>query len=114
MAYRQERLEKIIERELNTILLTSAKDDRLRFVLVSKVSLTKDFSIATVYYRIQGTPEQIEATKKILEEAKGYLRTELSQRIDLRKTPELRFKEEHSIEYGERIESILKDIYKDQ
>lgn len=114
MAYRQERLEKIIERELNSILLTSAKDVRLNYVLVTKVSLTKDYSIATIYYRIQGNQEQIDATKKTLEEAKGYLRTELSQRIDLRKAPELRFKEDQSLEYGEKIESILKDIYKDK
>lgn len=114
MAYRQERLEKIIERELNTILLTSAKDNRLRYVLVSKVSLTKDYSIATVYYRIQGDSDQVESTRKTLEEAKGYLRSELSQRMDLRKSPELRFKEDQSLEYGQKIESILKDIYKEK
>ena len=63
MAYKIARLEKIIEREIGTILLNS-KDERLRFVTVTKVSLTSDASIATVYYTVLGNKEQIEAYKK--------------------------------------------------
>ena len=51
MGFKVERLEKIIEREVSTILLNS-KDDRLKFVTITKVSLTSDCSIATLYYTI--------------------------------------------------------------
>jgi ribosome-binding factor A len=112
MAYRQERLEKIIERELSSILLMDVKDDRLKYVSITKVTLTKDYSIATIYYLVHGTPEQAEATGKTLEEAKGFLRSEISKRIDLRKSPELRFKRDESLEYGSKIENILKVINK--
>ena len=61
MGFKIERLEKIIEREISTILINS-KDERLRFVTVTKVSLTNDCSIATLYYTILGNEEQKEAT----------------------------------------------------
>ena len=61
MGFKIERLEKIIEREISTILINS-KDERLRFVTVTKVSLTNDCSIATLYYTILGNEEQKETT----------------------------------------------------
>ncbi len=59
-----------------------------------------------------GTEDQIENTKRILEEAKGSLRSTLSKKLKLRKTPELILQYDESMEYGERIENILKDLKK--
>jgi ribosome-binding factor A len=112
MAYKQERLEKIIEREIGNILITSTKDDRLKFVTVTKVSLTGDLSIATVYYSIIGNEEQKANTSKNLLEAKGFIRSSLSKVLDIRKVPDLKFKYDESLEIGEKIEKILKDINK--
>jgi ribosome-binding factor A len=112
MAFRVERVEKIIERELANILFESAHNEKLKFVSVTKVSLTKDLSIATIYYTILGNTGEIEATKKELENAKGYLRTELAHRIDLRKTPELKFKYDESLAYGNHISEILDNLKK--
>ena len=78
MGFKIERLEKIIEREISSILINS-KDERLRFVTVTKVSLTNDCSIATLYYTILGNEEQKEATSKNLEKASGYIRSSLSK-----------------------------------
>lgn len=52
MAYRIERVEKIIERELANILFDSTNNNKLKYVSITKVSLTNDLSIATVYYTI--------------------------------------------------------------
>lgn len=112
MSYKQERLERQIERELGTILLGETKDQRLRYVTITKVRLNGDYSLATVYYTIMGTEDQIENTKRILEEAKGFLRSTLSKKLKLRKTPELILQYDKSMEYGERIENILKDLKK--
>jgi len=76
------------------------------------VRLNGDYSLATVYYTIMGTEDQIENTKRILEEAKGFLRSTLSKKLKLRKTPELILQYDESMEYGERIENILKDLKK--
>ena len=108
MAYHVERVNKIVERELSTILLMEAKNPLLKYVSITKVSLTNDLSLATIWYSVIGKEDEIEATKKALEESKGFLKSELSHRIDIRKTPDLKFKYDESLAYGKHIEELLK------
>lgn len=112
MSFKQERLEKIIEREISNIIMTEVKDDRLKFVTITKASLTKDLSIATIYYTVLGNEEQKLATSKSLEEAKGFIKSSLSKKLEIRKIPDLRLKYDESLEYGEKIEKILQEIKK--
>lgn len=109
MGYKIPRLEKILEREIGTIFLNS-KDERLRFVTVTKVSLTNDASVATIYYTVLGNNEQKESTKKNIENASGFVRSSLGKSLEVRKVPELRFKYDESLMYGEHIDNILKNI----
>ena len=111
MPYHIQRLEKTLEREISNILLNS-KDERLRFVIITKVKLTRDLSIATVYYRIIGNDIQKESTAKNLVDAKGFIKTELSHKLIIRRIPEIIFKPDESLEYGERIENIIKGFKK--
>ena len=113
MAFKKERLEKIIEREIGNILLMDVKDDRLHFVTITKVDLTGDLSIATVFYTILGAPEQILYTKDVLLEAKGFIKGLLSRRIEVRKIPEILFKYDESSIQGNRIDEILRQIKKE-
>lgn len=110
MGYKQERLEKIMEREISNIILSEVKDDRLKYVTITKVSLTNDLSIATVYYTVLGNDLQKEATAENLLEAKGFIKSALSKTLEIRKIPDLRFKYDDSLEYGDKIEKILKDL----
>lgn len=112
MSFKQERLEKILEREISNIIRIEVKDDRLSFVTITKVSLTNDLSIATVYYTIMGTKEQRDATTANLLDAKGFIRSSLSKKLEIRKTPDLKFKYDESLDYGDRIEQILKNLNK--
>lgn len=112
MAFRIDRIEKMIERELAVILNESAKNQLLKFVSVTKVSVTNDLSLATVWYTVLGNQNEIEATSKQLVNAAGYLRSELAHRIDLRKTPTLRFKYDESLMYGNKIDAILANLKK--
>ena len=108
MSFRQERLEKIIEREISTILMNS-KDDRLRLVIPTSVRLTGDLSIATVFFTVLGNDSKEEVIEG-LNEAKGYVRSSLSKVLEVRKVPELKFKYDESLEQGKRIEDILKGL----
>ena len=107
MAHHVERTSKIIERELSTILLMEAKNHLLKYVSITKVTLTNDLSLATIWFSVIGQNDEIEATKKALVESKGFLRSELSKRLDIRKTPDLKFKYDESLAYGKRIEELL-------
>lgn len=112
MGYRVQRVEKIIERELASIIFSEVHNELIKFVSITKVALNKDMSVAMVWYTVLGNDGEIEATKKALEQAKGFLRSELAHRLDLRKTPELRFKYDESLTYGNHISEVIENLKK--
>lgn len=112
MGYRVQRVEKIIERELASIIFSEVHNELIKFVSITKVALNKDMSVAMVWYTVLGNDGEIEATKKVLEQAKGFLRSELAHRLDLRKTPELRFKYDESLTYGNHISEVIENLKK--
>ena len=110
MAFKRERLEKIIAREISEILFSEVKDARLKLVTVTNVNLSGDLSIATIFYTVYGDELVRADTTKSLEDAKGFIRLNLGHRIEVKKVPELRFKYDESFEQGNRIEDILKAL----
>lgn len=85
------------------------QDPRLELVAITAVKLTADLQLASVYYRvIDQTP--IEEVQKGLERAAGFLRSRLAENLDIRRVPALRFFYDESIENGERIEGLLRQI----
>lgn len=110
MAFKKERMEKILEREISNIIFQDIKNEKIKFVTITKASLTNDLSLATVYYTVYGNEDQVSATIEALNEAKGFIRSVLSKRIEVKKTPDLKFKYDESFEQGNKIEEILKKI----
>ena len=110
MGFRIQRVEKIIERELASIIFSEVHNELIKFVSITKVALNKDMSVALVWYTVLGNDGEIEATKKALDQAKGFLRSELAHRLDLRKTPELRFKYDESLAYGNHISEVIENL----
>lgn len=112
MNIRTLRVEKIIERSLSEILRNEAHNELLKFVSITKVSLNRDMSVALVWFTVLGNEGEIKATIEAMENSKGFLRSSLSKAIDLRKTPELRFKYDESLEYGNHITEVLNNLKK--
>ena len=110
MAFKKERLEKIIAREISGILFSEVKDARLKLVTITNVNLSGDLSIATVFYTVYGDELTRQEVSKSFEDAKGFIRLNLGHRIEVKKVPELRFKYDESFEQGNRIEDILKAL----
>ena len=99
-----------IKKELSLILQQELKDPRIGFITVTAAEVTNDLSQAKIFLSVLGDDEQKENTLRALAKATGFLRQELGRRIRLRKTPELLFKFDTSIDYGSRIESLLEQI----
>ena len=78
-------------------------------ISVTKVKVTNDLKYAKVYVSILNS-KNIKDTLAGLKKSAGYLRSELARRVNLRNTPELIFELDDSLEYGARIDSILKEI----
>ena len=100
-----------IVREVSDILQNEARDRLMHTITVTGCDVSNDLSYAKVYFTcvLDIEPKDIE---KELEEAAGFIRKELSERIEIRHTPKLVFKFDNSIEYGNHIEDILDEINK--
>lgn len=110
MSLRSNRIGEQMKKELSDIIGRKLKDPRVGFVTVTDVAVTGDLQQATVYISVLGDEKQREDTLKGLEKAKGFMRSEVGQRIRLRKTPELFFEFDESIDYGNRIETLISQI----
>ncbi|PQD95831.1 30S ribosome-binding factor RbfA [Pradoshia eiseniae] len=114
MSLRSTRVGEQMKKELSDILGRKLKDPRVGFVTVTDVEVSGDLQQAKVFISVLGDAEKRSDTLKGLEKAKGFIRSELGQRIRLRKTPELLFEFDESIDYGNRIESLLHQIHKEE
>ncbi|MEW9501261.1 30S ribosome-binding factor RbfA [Jeotgalibacillus marinus] len=110
MSVRSNRVGEQMKKELGDIIGRKIKDPRIGFVTVTDVEVTGDLQQATVYITVLGDKEQRENTLRGLAKAKGFIRTEIGQRIRLRKTPELIFEFDQSIDTGNRIETLIRDL----
>ncbi len=107
------RLENTIIRSLTEILRKEVKDPAIGFTTVTAVKLTNDLSYLTIYYT-NLEEDKLENTAKALERSKAFIRTTLGKRVQMRKLPELIFKYDGSLAYGNKIESGLKKVIKDE
>jgi ribosome-binding factor A len=114
MNLRATRVGEQMKKELSDIIGRKLKDPRIGFVTVTDVRVTGDLQQAKVYISVLGDEEQRQNTLKGLEKAKGFIRSEIGQRIRLRKTPEIFFEIDESIEYGNRIEQLIRQISNEQ
>lgn len=110
MSERIARLNEEIKREVSVILQREIKDPRLGFVSVTDVELSRDMSYCKVYVSVFGSEEERESSMQALQRAAGFVRTEIGRRVRMRKTPEVRFVYDSSLEQGAKINAILKDI----
>ena len=107
------RIDEEFKKEMSSIISYDLKEPKVTgLVSVTKVKVTPDLRYAKVWVSIlnaKNTEETLEGLKK----SAGFIRAELAKRINLRYTPELSFVIDDSLEYGAKIESILKDIIKE-
>ncbi len=125
--YRTKRLGEEIKRIISQLLLTEIKDPRLagRFISITDVEVTSDGSYATCYVTvmacIQGEKSiDVDDSKKSedekaeviegLKHAAGLMRTEISKKLSIRHVPELIFKIDNSMEYGNHIEKMIREL----
>ncbi|MEB3218118.1 MAG: 30S ribosome-binding factor RbfA [Nostocales cyanobacterium 94392] len=113
---RVSRVAELIKREVSLMLLNGIKDDRVGtgMVSVTDVDVSGDLQHAKIYVSIYGTDEAKQETMAGLKSATGYVRSELGSRIRLRRTPEVIFVEDRSIERGNRVLSLLDKIKNEQ
>ncbi|EFR30852.1 30S ribosome-binding factor RbfA [Eremococcus coleocola] len=113
--YRVGRVRQEILREVNEILLREIKDPRVEGVTITDVDLTGDLQHATIYYStLSDLAGQRQKQQAGLEAVTGKVRSELGKRLKIYKTPEIRFERDASVDYGNKIDSLLNQLKKDE
>ncbi len=111
---RLDRLAEEIKREISAILTEEVKDPRISMVSVTRVEVSNDLGSARVMLSVLGDEKKQAEVMQALEKARGFIRTELSNRIRLRQTPEINFRLDRSIEHSIRISSIINELNSDR
>ena len=104
------RLNEQLKRELSELIRTRVRDPRVGLVTVTAVDVASDLGSARVHVRVVGAPEATAEALEGLRAAAPFLRGVLGRTLALRRVPELRFQEDHSLEHARRIEEILSDV----
>lgn len=109
---RPERVAEQIRMEVAEILQRDLKDPRIGLATCTRVSVSGDLKFAKVYISVLADAEKQQTAMKTLERASGFVRRLLSQRLDLRISPQVRFVFDPSVEYGIRLERMLEETKK--
>jgi len=96
-----------VKRQLGEILEFEARDPRLEMVTVMDVRLSPDLRRATVYVSAVGDQPSEEEVVQLIEQHRGFFRSELAKRLQLRRTPELHFELDLVERHAQRIEQLL-------
>jgi len=106
---RSQRLREELKRECSDIL-RKMKDPRIGIASVTDAEISQDLRHVKVFVSIYGDDDEKERTLAALEHARGFVRSEIGKRIRLRHTPEITFRLDDSIERGQRINLLLREV----
>ena len=107
---RHERLEQDVKIALSDIIMNEVKEPSVTgLISVTDVKITPDQKYAKVYVSIFGKENKnkvIEALKK----ATGFIKRELGRRVRMRNMPDITFELDNSMEYGEHMDRVIKEV----
>jgi ribosome-binding factor A len=114
LTHRVERIQEQVREEVSQMLATEVRDPGVGLVTVTRTKVTGDLSLARVYWTIIGDAEELKKTQKALERATPFVRRLLSERLSLRRSPEVKFIYDQSVAAQDRIEQIIQEIHAEE
>lgn len=109
---RTDRVGHLIQMELGQLILQRVKNPKLGFVTVTHVDVSPDLRSARVFFSVLGNAAQKKDSLTALERASGFLQREINAALNLKYTPRLKFILDESLDRGEEIDKVLRDIHK--
>jgi ribosome-binding factor A len=111
-----ERMRRVNEsiRQVLSESLPELKDPRIGFVTVTGVSTSADLRQATVYVSVFGSARKREATLRGLTAAHGVLQSAIAHELKLKRTPQLAFEYDPTVERGVRMTKLIDDLAPDK
>ncbi|MGD8388526.1 MAG: 30S ribosome-binding factor RbfA [Desulfobacteraceae bacterium] len=93
--------------EIADLLEHKVRDPRVKGVTLTGVRLSRDLKSAKVFFSSMGEAFEIENAQKGLDSATGFIKREIGLRLELRYMPEIEFRHDPSLQYGEDMEKII-------
>jgi ribosome-binding factor A len=107
---RAEKVAEAIHEIVSALLIKGVKDPRIGFTTITGVKLSDDLRLATIYFTVVGDESEKKSTEQGLNSARGFLRKELGKNLRMRFTPDILFRYDASIDYGQHIDTLLNEI----
>lgn len=111
---RLQRISDRIREELSEMLIQEISDPRLSGISVTEVKVDRELAFADIYISAIEGSERAKEVLEGLQHAQGYIRRELSQRVDLRTFPRLRFHWDPTYERAEHIERLIASLQNEE
>lgn len=110
MSQRTDRLDSQIQQELMDLLQREMKDPRVGFATITRVETARDLGHARVWVSVYGSDEEQARSMDALRDAAPWLRRRLGERLRIRHVPELSVRRDESIESGDRVLRLLREL----
>ena len=96
----------LIQRELAILIQREVKDPRIGMVTVNEANVSRDLAFADIYFTVLPASDTAEV-EDVLNQASGFLRSQLAKILNTRTTPKLRFHYDPTIETGARLSQSI-------
>ncbi len=107
------RINQLVRRKVAQLLMEQSNDPRFSEVTITDVNVNRDTTRAEIYFSIIGTAEEIAEIESALNNAAGWMRSQLAPTLRLRSVPQLVFIYDPSLAHGARIEALLQELSED-
>ena len=104
---RSQRVADQIQKYLAAIIQHELKDPRVGMVTITAVAVSKEYDLARVYFSTFSLDSDPKESIEALTSAAGFLRSALAKRLKIRTTPKLKFIYDESVEYGNRLSTLI-------
>lgn len=112
-SYRPERVGEQIHKEVAHLMMHGIKDPRVSPVIITGVQVSRDLSLARVYFTVTDEAGERKEAERGLKSVAPYVRRQLGQLMRMRFIPEIRFVYDSSISYGQKIDDLLRQVKDD-
>ena len=112
-SYRPERVAEQIHKEIAQLMMHGIKDPRVAPVTITGVKVSRDLSVAKVYFSVIDEANELKEAQRGLKSVAPFVRRHLGQALRMRSIPEIRFEFDGSVSYGQKIDDMLRQVQDD-
>lgn len=111
--YRPERVAEQIHKEIAHLMMHGIKDPRVAPVVITGVQVSRDLSVAKVFFSVTDEDTERKEAERGLKSVAPFVRRQLGQLMRMRFIPDIRFEYDSSVSYGQKIDSLLRQVQDD-